>query len=67
MISNCQICKSRATWHDLGKLEKNRINLVCDVHLPPEKERKGRKWVRNEHGWSPPNFKSIMTTEVKNR
>lgn len=56
MISNCQKCTNRATWHDLGKLEKGRINLACDDHVPPESERKGRKWTYNKDGWTPISF-----------
>lgn len=56
MISNCQLCKNRATWHDLGKIEKGKVNLTCDIHVPPENERKGRQWTYNKHGWTPTSF-----------
>lgn len=60
-MSNCQICKNKATWHDLGTLEIGRINLVCDDHLPPDQERKDRKWVRNKYGWYPSGTKPPTT------
>lgn len=56
MISHCQLCKNRATWHDLGILEKDKLHLVCDDHLPPETKRKNCKWTYNKDGWVSPSF-----------
>ena len=58
MIAKCQLCDKRANWHDLGKIQKNKVNLVCDKHLPPKSEHDGHKWTYSDTGWCPPEYSS---------
>lgn len=67
MIDKCELCQKRATWCDLAPIEKGRVILTCDEHVPDEKDRKKRKWTYSKIGWVPADYSVWSAKDSTNK